>query len=321
MRDTDYAFCVARLRACESEMLTKDDLERLVQTHDFNKAVAFLKERNWIQGGKTVKDFLDFQGEKLWNLLCESVPDKNELDIFCVLNDFFNIKVAVKCLLSHKEPDEYYIKPTTLNLENLTKELRNEERSLLFCKKFKAAEEAYNIAVRTENGQYADIILDKAALEHLMIYSKEKSNNIASEISAFICDSTNMKIALRCASLNKDKTFIGEAISDCKLLSRKALVEKAAENSEELYSYLATTKYSEGAEVYRNNCSAFDKWCQKKILEIAHNAVYTAFGFAPVCDYYYKKNYEIKTVGFILNSLQSGVQQKRIMERIADSYV
>ena len=96
MKDTDYAYCVARIRANETKLLTNKQLKELCYCGDYNETVKMLSDYGWICEGTSVKEITDYQQKILWNLLVTSVPDKKVLDIFCVLNDYFNIKTCVK---------------------------------------------------------------------------------------------------------------------------------------------------------------------------------------------------------------------------------
>ena len=94
MRDTDYAFCVARLRANERYMLSDDDIAALIKAKDYEKTVEILIEKGFATQKGTVREIIGAQNVKLWQLLESSVPSKKVLDILCIVNDYFNIKAA-----------------------------------------------------------------------------------------------------------------------------------------------------------------------------------------------------------------------------------
>ena len=104
MRDTDYAYCVARIRANERYLLKEKDLSELLECKTYDSAVEYLLGKKWISEKGEISDCIRYQSEKLWQLLSESVPDKKDLDVLTVVNDFFNIKAAVKCHFTGKEP-------------------------------------------------------------------------------------------------------------------------------------------------------------------------------------------------------------------------
>ena len=320
MRDTDYAYCVARIRANERYLLKEKDLSELLECKSFDSAIDYLIGKKWISEKGEISDCVKYQSEKLWQLLSESVPDKKELDILCTVNDFFNIKAAVKCHFTGKDPNAYYIKPTTLNLDELTGKVSDHKFSSIGGTKGRCAQESYKTACLTENGQNADIIIDRACIDEIRNYAKEKSG-VTGEICSFLCDTANIKIAFRCAHTQKKKDFTETAIGECSLLSRKTLIEKTLSGIDALCEYLAKTSYSEGAEIYLSSSAEYEKWCDNKIIAIAKKSGFTAFGFDPVCAYYYAKLTEMKSVRIILTGIKSGADKSEIKERVRALYV
>ena len=321
MRDTDYAYCVARIRANERYLLTEKDLSQLLECKNYDSAMIYLLDKKWISEKGEISDCIKYQSEKLWQLLSECVPDKKELDILCAVNDFFNIKAAVKCHFAGKDPYDYYVQPTSLNLSALTEKVSSHKFSAIDGVMGKCAEESYKTACLTENGQNADIIIDRACIDEIKAYSDKKNGSVAGEICGFLCDTANIKIAFRCAETDKKRDFTETAIGECGALSRKDLIEKTLCSKEALSEYLAKTSYHDGAEIYLTSAAEFEKWCDNKIIAIAKKSGFTAFGFDPVCAYYYAKLTEIKTVRIILTGLKSGADKSEIKERMRALYV
>ena len=52
MKDTDYAYAVARIRANERYLLSKSDIERLISSKKLSEALGVLKERGWSTDGE-----------------------------------------------------------------------------------------------------------------------------------------------------------------------------------------------------------------------------------------------------------------------------
>ena len=322
MRDTDYAFCVARIRANEKKMLSSAFIDKLIDCDTYNQAVTMLMEAGWIDAVGELSDYIREQNNKLWMLLYESVPDKKELNALCVLNDFFNIKAAVKCLFSGETAEHYYIQPTSLDLNELTDKL-NKQSFDFFGEKVTgdAVKSAYELVCKTHNGQNAEILIDNAALTMLKQFSLKYKNTSFSDICAFITDTSNIKTAFRCVNTRKNSDFINSAISDCCRIDRKRLIDAANSGIEALCEYLEATDYTKGVQLYLESPLLFEKWCDSKVISFARYSKYTAFGFDPVCAYYYAKLDEIKKVRTILFAKQSGVSKEILKERVGKSYV
>ncbi|MBQ3137144.1 MAG: V-type ATPase subunit [Clostridia bacterium] len=321
MKNLDYAYCVARLRANEAYMLSGAFMMKLCESESLDGALSLLTEKGWIKEKGSVKDIISLKNKELWTLLNESVPDKDELGMFCVLNDFFNIKTAVKCQFSGADPFDYYLYPSSVDLASLTEKAKLHEFSSLRLRGADTAEKAYRTALLTENGQNAEIIIDRGAIDCLCDYAEKKKSNLGNEVCGFLCDTANIKIALRINALGKGKDFAEEAIGNCFKLDRKTLLELALGERESLYAYLQSTQYAEGASLYAESTALYEKWCDDRIIELIGKAKYTAFGFDPVCAFYYGKQNEIKCVSIILTALQSGLPAERIKERVRINYV
>ncbi len=321
MKKTDYAYCVARLRANETYMLGRDFMMKLCQSESAESAVSALIEEGWIKEKADIREIIRQKNKELWTLLNESVPDKKELDIFCVLNDFFNIKTAVKCAFSGAEPFSYYLYPSSLDLNELTEKVKLHDFSSLRISGADTAEKAYNMALITENGQSAEIIIDRGAVDCLWGYAEAKKSNLSNEVCGFLCDTANIKIALRINALGKNRDFAEEAIGKCFRLDRGTLLELALGEKEALYDYLVSTEYGEGASLYAESTALYEKWCDDKVIETVSSAKYTAFGFDPVCAFYYGKQNEIKSISIILTALKSGASSDEIKERVRALYV
>ena len=323
MKDTDYAFAVAKIRANEKSLLTSSQVESLLDEPSFERVVSVLRSLGWLESEKNVdiSGVVDAQNRKLWQLLHESVPDKGKLRILTVINDFFNVKAALKCMLTGEDPERLYVFPTSIELEKLTENIMSHSFEKLDEMFSECAKEAYEAACRTESGQSADIIVDAAALSYIMAEAKKTDCGLLREILEFICDSTNMKIAFRCARTGKDISFTETAIAPCAKLDRGVLCEKAIKGEGELLAYLETTDYSKGAALLSKSTTAFEKWCDDTVTEISKKAKYIFFGFEPICAYYYAKTAEIKTVRVILSGKKSGVEADVIRERVRALYV
>ena len=321
MRDTDYAYCVARIRANERYLLKDKDMNELLDCKTFEGAMQYLLDKKWIDEVGDISSCIKYQSKKLWSLLSESVPDKNELQVLCTINDFFNIKAVIKCHFTDRDPADYYVEPTSLDLERLTESVSAHKFSAIDGNKGKCAQESYKTALLTENGQNADIIIDRACIDEMRSFAKKNSNNITGAICSFLCDTANIKIAFRCAHTNKKRDFTETAVGECSTLDRKALIEATLKGKDALSEYLSKSDYREGVEIYLTSSAEYEKWCDDKVISIAKKSAFTAFGFDPVCAYYYAKLTEMKSVRIILTGLKSGADKESIKERVRALYV
>lgn len=320
MKDTSYAFCVARIRAVENKLLGKQDISALINSKDLSSAMDYLSQKGYSCNDESIDSVVNSEGDKLFRFLSDSVPDTKELDTLYILNDYFNIKAIVKGAIEGENPLDNFIYPTTITFCNKSYTTAEEYFSSLDSTHKKCALEAYEVAIKSGNGRYCDVIIDKAAIDKLASIYKSKNSGLAGEIAAFLADTANLKNALRCIATNQEPDFIRNSIGSCCKIDRQHLVDVTISGEDALYNYLMTSVYNQGVTVYRNKPSDFEKWCDDEIIKKVKSTIYTSFGFAPVISYYYRKNLEIKTVRMILTAIKSGIDKQLISERVRNIY-
>ena len=323
VKELDYAFAVARIRANERYMLSASDVEALIMAENVEKAVSFLYTKKWfdLPLQSSIKDICENAQKKLWILLTESVPDKSELEIFTVQNDFFNIKSALKASFSKSLAAERFVYPTSLDTGSLSDIISKRDFKRLDNAYKDVLAEAVDALNRTEDGQIAEIILDKAALLYMLKKSDESKCFLVKEITEFFVAVSNIKIAVKCIASGKGSAFAEKAIVKCKSLDTDNLVKLCDENTESLVAFLNKTEYKRAAELLSESTVLFEKWIDDNIVELAKKAKFEFFGFAPICGFYYGKLSEIKTVKAILSCKENGFSDNLIRERLRALYV
>lgn len=320
MKDTQYAFCVARIRALENKLLTKQDVNSLINQKDFASAFSFLVQKGYAKENEVIDETINRQRKELHKILSDCVPDKNELEALYILNDYFNIKVLIKCIIENINPEIYIQLPSNVRLPEEYK-LESLSEFLFLDEEYRSiAKTAYNIALKSQNGKFSDAVIDKEAIDALALRGNSKKKELLNKICAFLADTANIKNALRCATTAQNEEYINEATGKCCKLNRNKLINSTVEGYDSLVSYLATTDYRHGVEIYTSKPAGFEKWCDDTIIDICSQAVYTSFGFSPVVSYFYRKNIEIKTIAMILTALKSDVNREIIKERLRSLY-
>ena len=320
MKDTNYAFCVAKIRALENNLLSKQDITSLIGQKDLEAALDFLVQKGFSNENEEISEIIKRHTEELNSVLSESVPDKSKLDALYILNDYFNLKVIVKSAVEKTKATELFVYPTTIDASEFDSYSENGEFLFLKQEYREVVKEAYGIALKTENGKFSDAVIDSTAIDALTAYAKSKNSGILGKICAFLADTADIKLALRCVATKQDADFIRASVGNCCLIDKEKLITSAISGEEELTSYLESTGYNKALEIYKANPSAFEKWCDDTVMEIASEAVYKSFGFDPVVFYFYRKSLEIKTVRMILAAVKSDVDRAIINERVRTLY-
>ena len=90
---------------------------------------------------------------------------------------------------------------------------------------------------------------------------------------------------------------------------------------DEIAQYLEGTAYAKGAQALRESASAFERWCDNRMIEMLKPQKYEAFSVGPLLGYLIARETEIKTVRIILTGKQNGFSDEAIRERIREMYV
>lgn len=323
MKDTEYAFAVARVRAKEPFLLHEGELQQMISAPGVDGVLHLLEDKGWdtAGAGDDPNGMLREETEKMWRLLMEIAPKKEELFFLVARNDFHNAKAALKALISGQSPKGFYLSPYTVEPEELRLAVENRAFGRLPREMEDAVKAAYDVLVETTDAQLCDIILDRAALEATVSRARAAENKTAVRLAELLCVTSNLKIALRAAGTGKTEEFLLRALCDTGELNRTALAAAAARGTEELLHYLAETPYREGAEKMEESPAAFEKWCDDLLLGVVEGARLKSFGPDPLIAYYIARDSELKTVRILLSCKKLGLSPDKIKERVRRLYV
>lgn len=323
MKENQYAFAVSSVRVNETRLLTGADVEQLLAAPTAGDVLRILRDRGWgnAETGQDSNGLLRAEAEKTWRFLEEIAPAIELFHSLILKNDYHNLKAALKCSLSGTSPNEYFTVPTVYDAEQIGDAIAQRSFEALPAVMQDAAREAYDVLVRTQDGQLADTILDAAALHAMRAVGRKSGNAFIDGLTELICATTNIKTAVRAAKTAKNTDFLERALSECDTLDKAALVNAAIRGTEPLYAYLAATPYEEAVAKLQSSPSAFEKWCDDLIMERLEAAKYQFFGPEPLAAFYLARDAEIKTVRIILSAKQNKVAPEIIRERLRKLYV
>ena len=295
----------------ENSLLTHSDIEQLIASKSKAEYNSLISAKGSEQA--TLED--------VWEMLRAYAPNDRELEILLYKNDFHNLKAALKAVISGKEPQHYFIRPTNLDLDKLVDAIKSKEYENLPEYIRKTAQEAYELLTRTLDGQLSDSVIDTAALEAMQRAAYRHGGEFMRRYAEMTALYADIKTAYRCALMKKPKSFIENAVCGTSELDKDSLVRAALEGVDGLFAYLENTQYSEAAKLLRESPAKFEKLCDDEMIELAQTARMTAFGTEPLAAYYLAKEAEIKNLRIISVCKESGTDRETITERMRKLYV
>ena len=323
MQNTDYAFSVASIRVKESSLFGQTEMEQLLAVSSHSAAVSFLTEHGWdIPAGLSdTNQILRRELLRTWDLLCEIAPDISILYPLILRKDYHNLKAGIKSSLSGYPVNTYFLSPSTLSHDLVVEAVTRREFDILPQPFAAVGEEAYDILVRTGDGQLADILIDSASLTDILARANATQNKLVIDLAELFCAAANIKTAIRSAYTEKDEEFLNRALSECGTLDKRELVLEASRGIVPLMSYLSTTAYAAGAALVSDSPSAFEKWCDDEGIALLERTKYEFFGPEPLIAYYFSKEAELKNVRILLAAKENNLPVNEIRQRMRRLYV
>ena len=214
-----------------------------------------------------------------------------------------------------------YYEDTSISPDEMLEIVRSKDFSRLPKTMSEAAKEAYETLLHTRDGQLCDVIVDKAQLEAVYQAGKEAKDSIIKEYAESTVAIADIKIAVRAQKTAKSMEFMKRAMAECESLSVTQLAKAAVSGMDAIVEYLSQTEYAEGGRAIAESASAFERWCDNRMMQTMQPQKYQSFSVGPLVAYVLARENEIKTVRIIVSGKRSGLSDDSIRERVREMYV
>lgn len=323
MAKPDYIYAVARIRAKELLCFGSPAMEQLMACKTYEECLRMLNEKGWGNGsaGQTPESLLDGERNKTWEQLRELVEDMSVFDVFLYANDYHNLKAAIKENYAPSLGADIYSSNGTIDPAVFRQAADEHDFSVLPAGMRDAAEEAMSVLRETGDGQLCDIIIDKAALNAILQAGKASGDPLLAFYAEHTVATANIKTAVRCQKTGKSLAFIQRALAECDTLDVSLLAQTAVESFEAMIEYLGRTCYSGAAEALTQSASAFERWCDNRLIEKIRPQKYETSTIGPLAAWLLARENEIKTVRILLSGKRNGLSDDAIRERLREMYV
>lgn len=323
MSKTQYTYAVARIRALEASLFSSSTIEQLLACKDEAACLRFLQEKGW--GGtdtpQSADAILTKEREKIWENIRGMGVD---MDVFAVLsypNVFHNLKAAVKAVYTGKENLPVFYKDGLIEKNEMLRALKDRDYGALPKMMREAAEEAMETLMHSGDGQLCDVIIDRACMDAMLAAGQSAKDSVIRDYAESTIAVTNIKIAVRAAKTGKSIEFMKRAMAPCREINIEKLMTAALGGMDAVIEYLEHHGYGEAALSLRDSLSAFERWCDNRIIQAMKPQKMNAFSVGPLVAYVIARENEIKTVRIILTCKQNGLPEEAIRERIREMYV
>lgn len=323
MSKTQYTYAVARIRALEVSLFSASVIEQLIACKDDEACLRFLQERGW--GGADVPmdadAILTREREKIWETVGEMHVDMDVFDVLSYASWFHNLKAAVKEVCTGKSGANIYYEGTPISGEEMVRIVKEKDYKALPENMQAAAEEAVDILLHSGDGQLCDVVIDRATMEAVKEAGRSSRDEIIRDYAESTVAVANIKIAVRASKTAKSLEFMKRAMAPCDTLNVDGLAHAALAGMDSIIEYLNGNGYAEAAEALKDSPSAFERWCDNRIIQTIKPQKSNPFSVGPLVAYVIARENEIKTVRIILTCKQNGLSDDSIRERVREMYV
>lgn len=322
MLDTDYAYAVARVRAKELSLLTVADLQQIIAAENIKEAIRILADKGISspETGIDLDSMIEAQLLETWRFIEESVPDITELKALIVENDFQNLKAALRNFFTDVKSNSKSFLPCLIAPETVFEAVNMNRFELLPDFLRNAAQQAYDLALKTGSGRLIDIILDKAALETKIAFAGASGCQLISECAKLAIVYTNIKTAFRCLKMGKDADFIKRLLPYSEKMDNDKLVEAAVKSEAEFIDFVSSALSPVAADQLNFGAAQFEKWCDEQLIITMRVSRLNPFGLDAVAAYYLYKETEMKNLRIILTAKLNNISTELISASIRRGY-
>lgn len=312
MRDTDFAYAVARIRSNENKLLTQQDIEGLLLCDSYASCVARLADKGWTASEADGDAIVSAERDRLWALIDEILPDSPVFNSLKLPNDYHNLKAALKARIMRLDWSKHQLRPATVAADVITEAVEKKQFNLLPPRMAAAAAEAYDVLVSGGDGQLCDMIVDAASLT-AAIEAAKPYGGVLLEFAELEAYRANVRIAVRCARMKKSLGIIRSALAECSSVDVDRLAAAAAQEESAVCELLSQTD-REAADALRDSLAAFERLCSARMNDRLEYTKYVSLGAEPIVAYIHCREKEMRQVRIILAGLRNQVSVERIRE-------
>lgn len=318
----DYTYAVARIRSRELALLSRQDIDNLLNSRSYDDCVQYLLDKGFGDEESTdVSSILSTERKKIWELMSELTDDLTPFNVFRYSDDFHNLKVAVKAVTRDVNPRGMFMHNGTTDGEKIYDAIKSHTYKNLPEHLQSAAQEAMTALLQTGDGQICDVIIDTACLNSIYKSANETKSDVIKLYAELTVASADIKTAVRCEKNGKSLDFITRALAPCESINTNLLAHAAAKSLEDIFNYLSTTSYASAVDKLKTSPSAFEKWCDDKLIDSIKPQKSEPFTIGPLAAYIIARENEIKAVRLILSAKLNDLDLSAVNERLRDMYV
>ena len=305
---SDYIFPCVVIRSKEVDLLTKEEMLRLLELKSAQDIMNVLADHGYGDGREleNPRDFEKVLAENMketYDTVFSTIPDENELNFFKYPNDYHNLKVLLKAEFLKSDASSLLIDSGTIPVDKMQDMLRRRDLSGMTVEMRQAVDEAIELFAKSRDPQEIDLRLDKACYKDMLTDAEESGNQFLQEYVRGLIDALNIDSFARLKEIGKPRAFYKRVFLEGGNMDENDVEQKA------------------GAIINEVTISGVEKYLDNQRMDFIREALYVPFGIEPVVGYLEAKKAEVMNLRMILTGKVSGMDETLIRERLRNAYV
>jgi len=330
IKDTDYLVISARIKAMETRMLTRDKLEQMLEAREEEDALKILTEAGYPPFSpdhpEQMDEALGSVRDDVFKDLGDSAPDGRYLDIFKTKYDYHNLKALLKANAVGADVDSMLIEMGRVETPVLKEALQTGDMSFLPSALADAAVQGRDVLDTTGDPQLSDVLLDRLMFKEQLDTAKATGSEFLTGYVRILIDAANLRASVRTLRMNKNAEFLEGVLAEGGDVAPENLLASVRSSGTGLAELFAPTLLAKAAEAGQaaiggGAMTDFEKLCDDAVCEYLADALYVAFGEAPLVGYLAAVETEITNIRIILMGRNAKIDPDIIRSRLRATYV
>ena len=328
----DYGRSVVTVRVFEKRLLTRNKLDRMIETETPEEVLKLLGETEYSQNMSDIQNAQDYEKilkretERIFSLIRELSMDTEIVDILSLQYDYHNLKVLLKGKLAEKDFTDMIMDAGTEKADKLKVKFDTRNYNELPEEFIQAINEVEEDFYENKDPQRIDIIVDKYYYKNLLRIARKINVPIITDYVEGLIDFQNMITLFRVKKQNRDMKFLEEVIHEGGTISKDKIISSINDTTEAIVNKFRKERIGiyliRGIEAYgeTGRLSELEKISANYLMELNKDSKYIVFGPEPLFTYLIAKEREINAIRMIMVSKINNIGTDKIKERLRDTY-
>lgn len=323
--DWRYAFQTAKVRALETQMLSKTTLMDMVNAGSFESAADLLSGGEYAapHGSKDfaeVENVLRSRRSAVRELFAELMIDKPVVELFKTRDDFVNLRLSLRRILTEKPLGEDYSSEGNVSPEIFAQVFEEENYDLLPDYMAEAVEQAILAYYQDKDIRQIDYVIDKFQAGYNLKEARRLKSLFLIGLFRIQIDLTNIRTTLRLKFTESEQrnVFLEGGFIELERLEKAR--EADYESQGQWFFVLPYQQVVETGAGYLASDESFlkiEQQCEEFLTGFLETTAQITAGPQPVIAYLLMKESEIRKVRLILTAKKNSLDTKLISDRVS----